>query len=101
MKTENSNQRLLELSGRNLHNGVLFKRKRIIIPKTIRQDIFARSHSSHLGIESSLRKARDSVFWPGMGSDIKEPVSQGSVCAEFQPWNPKEPMQTSKVPDRP
>jgi len=36
-----------------------------------------------------------------MSSDIKEAISQCSVCAEFQTRNPKEPMQTSKVPDRP
>jgi len=36
-----------------------------------------------------------------MSGEIKEVVSQCSVCAEFQPMNHKEPMQTSKVPDRP
>ena len=66
----------------SLHNGILFKRQRIIIPKTIRPEIIARSQSSHLGIESCLRKARDSVFWPGISSEIKEAVSQSSVCAE-------------------
>ena len=85
----------------SLHNGILFKCQRIIIPQAIRPEIIARSHASHLGIESCLRKARDSVFWPGMSSEIKEVVSQCSVCAEFQPKNHKEPMQTSKVPDRP
>ena len=48
-----------------------------------------------------MRKARDSVFWPGMSIEIKEAISQCSVCAEFQTRNPKEPMQTSKVPVRP
>lgn len=85
----------------SLHNGILFKCQRIIIPQVIRPEIIARSHASHLGIESCLRKARDSVFWPGMSSEIKEVVLQCSVCAEFQPKNHKEPMQTSKVPDRP
>ena len=41
------------------------------------------------------------MFWPGMSSEIKEAISQCPVCAEFQTWNPKEPMKTSKVPDRP
>ena len=36
-----------------------------------------------------------------MSSENKEAVSQCSVCREFQTWNPKEPMQTSKVPDHP
>lgn len=87
--------------GISLHNGILFKRQHIIIPQTIRPEIIARSHISQLGIESCLRKARDSVFWPGMSSEIKEAILQCCVCAEFQPRNPKEPMRTSKVPDRP
>jgi len=85
----------------SLHNGILFKRQRIIIPQAIRPEIIARSHASHLGIESCLRKARDSVFWPGMSSEIKEVILQCSVCAEFQQKNHKEPMQTTKLPDRP
>ena len=88
----------------SLHNSILFKRQRIIIPKpddqiminhVFRPEIIARSHASHLGIESCLRKARDLVLWPGMSSEIKEAVSQCSVCAEFQPRNPKEPMPKS------
>jgi len=85
----------------SLRNGILFKCQRIIIPQAIRPESIARSPASHLGIESCLKEARDSVFWPGMSSEIKEVVSQCSVCAEFQPMNHKEPMQTSKVPDRP
>ena len=34
----------------SLHNGILFKRQHIIIPKMITPEIIARSHSSHLGI---------------------------------------------------
>ena len=84
----------------SLHNGILFNRQRIIVPKAMRSEIILRSHASHLGIEACLRKARDVVFWPGMNSEIKEAVSKCSVCADFQVRNPKEPMQTPKVPDR-
>ena len=81
----------------SLHNGILFKCQRIIISHAIRPEIIARSHASYLSIESCLRKARDS----GMSSEIKEVISQCSVCVEFQPKDHKDPMQTSKVPDRP
>ena len=63
----------------SVHNGVLFKNHRVIIPKLLREEIMSRIHSSHLGIESCLRKARDVVFWPGMDSQIKEIVSAMSV----------------------
>ena len=76
-----------------LHNGVLFKSQRIIIPKVLRSEITSRIHSSHLGIEASLRNARDVVFWPAMNSEIKEAFTRCSVCAEFQARNPKESAQ--------
>ncbi|CAB4012918.1 Retrovirus-related Pol poly from transposon [Paramuricea clavata] len=44
-----------------LHNGVLFKSQRIIIPKAMRTEITSRIHSSHLDIEACLRKARELV----------------------------------------
>ena len=85
----------------SLHNRILFKSQRLIVPKALRPEIISRSHASHLGIEACLRKARDVVFWPGMNSEIKEAIAKCSLCAEFQARNPKEPMQTLKVPDRP
>ena len=84
-----------------LHNGVLFKNQKVIIPKAMRPEMISRIHSSHLGIESCLRKARDLVFWPSMNSEIKEAVIKCSVCAEYQAKNPKQPMQSHRIPDRP
>ena len=73
----------------SLRNEVLFKGQRIIIPKAIRPEIMTRGHTSHLGIESCLRKARDLVFWPRMISDIKKTISQCPVSAELQASDPK------------
>ena len=67
-----------------LHNGILFKNQRVIIPKAMKSEILSRVHSSHQGIASCLRKAKDIVFWPGMNVAIKEMVTSCSVCAEFQ-----------------
>ena len=84
-----------------LHNGILFKSQRIIIPRALRSEVTARLHSSHLGIEACLRKARDRVYWPAMNSDIKEAVAKCEVCAEYQANNPQQPLQTRKIPDKP
>ena len=84
-----------------LHNGVLFKNQKVIIPKAMRPEMISRIYSSHLGIESCLRKARDLVFWPSMNSEIKEAVIKCSVCAEYQAKNPKQPMQSHSIPDWP
>ena len=85
----------------SIHNGVLFKGSRVIIPRVLRPEVMSKIHSSHLGIEACLRKARDSVFWPNMTGDVRDQVSQCSICSEWQSQNPKEPMQSHQIPDRP
>ena len=84
-----------------LHNGVLFKNQRIIIPHSLRSEMLARLHSSHLGIDACLRKARDRIYWPNMNTHIKEAVAKCEVCTEYQTANPQQPMQTHKIPQRP
>ena len=82
-------------------NGVLFKGPRIIIPKSMRQEMLVRIHSSHLGAESCLRKARDVLYWPNMSSEIRDMVGQCSPCNEYQKSQCKEPLMTHKIPERP
>ena len=84
-----------------LHNGVLFKNQRIIIPHSLRSEMIARLHSSHLGTEACFRKTRDRIFWPDMTTQIKEAVAKCDVCAEYQTANPQQPMQTHKILERP
>ena len=84
-----------------IHNGILFKNQRVIIPKAMQTEVTARAHSSHQGIESSIRRAKDVMFWPSMKSDIQEAVTKCEIYAEFQASNPKQPMQSHQIPDRP
>ena len=84
-----------------LHNGILFKSHRVIIPHALRPEVISRLHSSHLGIEACMRKARDRVYWQAMNSNIKEAITKCQVCAEFQVSNPQQPLQTHQIPDRP
>ena len=84
-----------------VHNGVLFKGSRVVIPQLLRPEVKSRIHSSHLGVEACLRKARDTVFWPGMNAEVRNQIKQCSICNEFQAKNQKLPMQSHKLPDRP
>ena len=47
-----------------LHDGIVFKNKRVIIPKALRQDLTNRAHFTHQVAEASIRRAKDAVFWP-------------------------------------
>ncbi|XP_054260140.1 uncharacterized protein LOC128984797 [Macrosteles quadrilineatus] len=60
-----------------------------------------RIHSSHQGIDASLRKARLTLFWPHMSEDIKLTVQECSACLELSPAPAHLPMQTHRIPDLP
>ena len=85
----------------SLHNGILFKSQKAIVPKAMRPEMLLRIHSSHQGIASCPRKAKNMVSWPGMNSEIKAIVERCSVCAEFPAKNACQPMKSHEVPDRP
>ena len=82
-------------------NGLLFKSGRIIVPQTLREDMTKRLHSSHLGIEGCLRRAREILYWPKMSSQVKELVSKCSVCNTYQPKQCKEPLLSHDSPALP
>ena len=63
--------------------------------------MISRIHSSHLGVEACLRKARYTVFWPGMNTEVSDQIKQCSICNEFQAKNQKLQMQSHELPDRP
>ena len=79
----------------SLHNGILFKSQRVIVPKAMTPEMLSKIHSSHQGIASGQGKAKD------MNSEIKAVVEKCLVCTEFQAKNASQPMQSHKVPDRP
>ena len=45
-----------------LHDGLIFKANAVVVPKSLRADMKARIHSSHLGTESCLRRARECIY---------------------------------------
>ena len=49
---------------------VIIKNGTIIIPKSLRQDLLAKAHSTHQGIVRTNQYLRNAVYWPGMSSEI-------------------------------
>ena len=82
-------------------DGMLFKGERIIVPQKLREDMIRRVHASHLGMEKNKYRAKDLLFWPGMGKQIEEAVAACSICQERHNANPKEPMKSHAIPERP
>ena len=49
-----------------------------------KQIIFNKLHSSHIGVESSIRRAREMIYWPGMNDQIKDFIRQCDISNSYQ-----------------
>ena len=80
---------------------ILLDGHRIVIPHSMRRDVLARLHASHQGIERTKRRARQTVYWPAINSDIQNTVQSCSKCQESLPSQQREPMEQDPPPKRP
>ena len=86
----------------NCHiNDLLFRGNRLIIPTAMRKAMPERIHSSHLGVNGCLRRARNSLYWPGMTADVQQKIATCEVCRSFEQNQQKEPFSQNDVPSRP
>ena len=85
----------------SFNDGIIYKGDRIVVPTTLRKSLTEKLHQAHMGVESTLRRARTSLWWPGMNSQLKQFISSCQVCQSFQRNNPKETLMSHSIPDRP
>ena len=85
----------------SVSDSIIFKSKKVVIPKSMQSEMMRYVHASHLGVEKCKRLVRDVLFWPGMTSQIEDTVLNCQVCSTYQRNNPKEPLLTRAIPERP
>ena len=75
---------------------------RCVIPLlSLRPKIRERLHGAHTGVEDCLRRARETVYWPGMNADLRDYIATCDVCVTYQKDQQKEPLISHKIPNRP
>ena len=65
-------------------DGILLKGTRIIIPVSMRCEMLQRLHDGHMGIEKTKQMARDTIYWPGMNSDIDNLTANCATCLKHR-----------------
>ena len=60
-----------------------------------------RLHSSHIGVNGCLRRARECMYWPGMTVELKEYTSQCETCSKYEVRQQKESLMSHEISDRP
>ena len=84
-----------------LSGGLIFKGQRLLVPMDAREDMLDRIHSSHIGINGCIRRAREALFWPGMVKQIKSCIAECSICQAHQSATQKEPLMSHRAPTCP
>ena len=85
----------------SIYDNILFKGEKVIVPQSLKPEMLAAIHQSHLGAEACKKRARHILFWPGLAQDIQDAVNKCSVCNSLKSHQPKEPLKPHIVPDRP
>ena len=84
-----------------VQNGLIFKGERVVVPKKLQEVTKEKLHSSHMGTEACLRRARESIYWPGMCAEIKQLLESCETCRQYDCGQPKETLRSTAVPTSP
>ena len=82
-------------------DGLIFKGQRCVSAVSLRTKIKEKLHGVHAEIQSCLRRARETVYWPGMNSDLTDHISKCDFCSSYQSSQAREPLVSHEVVDRP
>ena len=80
---------------------LVFKGPVVVVPAALRSEMMAKCHATHIGIEGSLRRARESMYWPRMSSDLKDYISRCDVCLAYQNAPHRETLMQHEIIARP
>ena len=71
---------------------LVFKGPVVVVPATLRKEMMAVCHDTHIGVEGCIRRARESMFWPRMTTELKAYISKCDVCMSHRTAPPKETL---------
>ena len=80
---------------------LVFKGPVVVVPAALRKELMAACHDTHIGVEGCIRRARESMFWPRMTTDLKTYISKCDVCMAHRSAPPKETLQQHYFIPRP
>ena len=83
-----------------VENGLLLRGNRLLIPASMRLEILDKIHTGHKGITNCREQARQSVWWPGLSTQLEELVKTCPECVKAQKQR-AQPLVTSTFPELP
>ena len=84
-----------------VQDALVFKRGFLFVPTSMRRELLAVAHSTHIGIEGCIRRMRDTLYWPRMTIEVREYVSRCEICLAHRDSPGKEPIIQHEIIARP
>ena len=84
----------------SVHNNLLLRGSRIVIPLTLQQDMLKKLHEGHQGITKCRLRAKQSMWWPGLNKQLERLVNDCSICCKERVQH-AEPLMPTRFPDLP
>ena len=84
-----------------VQNELVFKGERLVVPAALRKELMAMIHDSHIGIEGCIRRARESLYWPHMATELRNYISNCDICLSYRSAQTKEPLLQHDMALRP
>lgn len=73
---------------------------RLVIPASLRRQCLARIHDGHFGLNRCIARAKETIWWPSLNSQIENLVHSCEICVKNRSPH-VEPMLSSEIPSRP
>ena len=80
---------------------MIFKGQQLVVPAALRRELLEKTHATHVGIEGCIRRARDTLYWPRMSTEIREYITKCDICMAHSKGQAREPMMQHDFMARP
>ncbi|RLJ22866.1 hypothetical protein DJ031_00095 [bacterium endosymbiont of Escarpia laminata] len=81
--------------------GLLVRNQKIVIPASMRAEIIKKIHDGHQGVTKCRERANQSIWWPGLSTEINDFVKRCGHCQERRSTQRKEPLKSTPLPQYP
>ena len=80
-----------------VEKGLLLKSTWIIIPKVMRDRFLNELQTGHLGVTKCIKLAKQTMYWPGINSDIEQFIASCQPCLKYAASNKKCPEKKNQL----
>ena len=80
---------------------LVFRGQQLVVPACLRKELMEVTHTSHIGVEGCIRRAKECLFWPRMTAELKEFISKCDTCMAHRKNQSKEPILQHEIIERP